>query len=177
MTAHSGPQDPRPATAEQTSGEVESERASDVFAVTPFPLPGDLLAAVQLEWDAIEVTGAALPPDLPRPWEPAACTTPALRTELLAWLADVAHWLNTEHTWNPDTHLSTCWPRHPHLVHDLAVLADLRRRAGNEPSSLLLDQWQRVTLPAFLDRMRTAVGHHCAAGHQTFALTEPVLSQ
>jgi hypothetical protein len=23
-----------------------------------------------------------------------------------------------------------CWPQHPHLVHEIAVLADQRRRAG-----------------------------------------------
>jgi type IV secretion system protein VirD4 len=26
--------------------------------------------------------------------------------------------------------IPACWPKHPHLVHDLAVLADQRRRAG-----------------------------------------------
>ncbi|MBB3326481.1 hypothetical protein [Microlunatus antarcticus] len=125
-----------------------------------------------LEWDAIEVTGAPSPPDLPRPWEPATCSPPGLHGELVTWLSDVADWVNTQHTWNPDTAIPACWGYHPHLVHDLAVLADHRRRAGNEPSSLLLEQWHRIILPSFLDRMRLAIGQRCAAGHQTPYTTE-----
>lgn len=148
---------------------VDGAEPSGLDEVRRFPLPGDLLAAVQREWDAIEVTGAPVPADLPRPWEPATCPSPGLQRELVTWLSDVTRWVNTQHLWNPDTVVPACWPRHPHLVHDLAVLADHRRRAGQEPSSLLLEHWQRVTLPAFLDRMHAAVGQRCAAGHQTFA--------
>ena len=45
-----------------------------------------------------------------------------------------------------------CWPEHPHLVHDLAVLADQRRRAGPAITSDALEDWHRYALPAFLDR-------------------------
>lgn len=136
--------------------------------VLPLPVPGDLLAAVQLEWDAVEALGAPVPPDLPRPWEPATCTTPSLLSELRTWLQDFVDWLNIQHTWNPDTAVPGCWPRHPHLAHDIAVLADQRRRAGNTTSSTSLEQWQRLVLPAFLDRMRASVGQHCAAEHQSY---------
>lgn len=141
--------------------------------VLPFPVPGDLLAAVHIEWDGIEAIGTRLQPDLPRPWEPATCTASGLHVELVSWLTEFVAWLNTQHTWHPDTAIPLCWPRHPHLVQELAVLADHRRRASNEPTSLLLEQWQRITLPAFLDRMRLAIGQHCAAGHQTIALDGP----
>lgn len=143
------------------------------YAVVAFPSAGELLAAVQMEWDGIEVTGAPTPSDLPRPWEPASCTSFGLHGELVSWLGEVARWVNTQHTWDPDATIPSCWPFHPHLVHDLAVLADHRRRAGDEPGSLLLEQWLRITLPSFLDRMRSAIGQRCAAGHQTPYTDEP----
>ena len=147
--------------------------SADPYGVLPFPAPGDLLAAVQIEWDVIEATGGPIPPDLPRPWEPATCTLTGLQFELAAWLGEFVAWLNTQHRWNPDTAVPACWPHHPHLVHDLAVLADQRRRASDHPSSQLLEQWQRITLPSFLDRLQVAVGQRCAASHQAFLLTEP----
>ena len=143
------------------------------YEVQPFPLPGDLLPAVHIEWDGLEVTGGPMPPDLPRPWEPATCTSTRLQAELATWLSDFVNWLNTQHTWNPDTAVPACWPHHPHLVHDLAVLADQRRRASDHASSLLLEQWQRITLPSFLDRLHVAVGQRCAASHEAFLLTGP----
>ena len=149
----------------------------DPFDVMAPPLSGDLLAAVQLEWDSIELTGAPTPPDLPRPWEPPTCASSGLQGELATWLSEFVKWVNTQHTWNPDAAIPACWPRHPHLVHDLAVLADHRRRASNEPSSLLLEQWHRITLPSFFERMRLAVGQHCAGGHQSFASTGAEVSR
>ena len=152
---------------------LDATTSTAPYEVLPFPLPGDLLAAVQIEWDGIEVTGGPIPPDLPRPWEPATCTSTGLQAELATWLTEFVAWLNTQHTWNPDTAVPACWPHHPHLVHDLAVLADQRRRASDQPSSQLLEQWQRITLPSFLDRLHDAVGQRCAASHQSFLLTQP----
>jgi hypothetical protein len=157
-------------------GSVQETFHNPLDVMAP-PLPGDLLAAVQLEWDGIELTGSPTPPDLPRPWEPATCTSSGLQRELATWLNEFVTWVNAQHTWNPDAAIPACWPRHPHLIHDLAVLADHRRRASNEPSSLLLEQWQRLSLPSFFDRMRLTVGQHCAGGHQSFASTGAEVSR
>jgi len=54
-----------------------------------------------------------------------------------------------------------CWPKHPHLAHEVAVLADLRRRAGQALSSDALEEWHRYALPAFNERMRTRMKAHC----------------
>ncbi|SER27802.1 hypothetical protein [Microlunatus flavus] len=136
--------------------------------IVRFPVGGDLLAAVQLEWDAVEALSAPAPPDLPRPWIPATCTSPGLLHELRAWFGDVVDWLNAQHTWNPDSAIPPCWSRHPHLVHDIAVLADQRRRAEDTTSSTALEHWHRVVLPAFLDRTRASIGQWCAADHQPY---------
>ena len=32
--------------------------------------------------------------------------------------------------WDASTVIPSCWPHHPHLVHEIAVLADQRRKAG-----------------------------------------------
>ena len=59
-----------------------------------------------------------------------------------------------------------CWPQHPHLVRELAVLADQRRRATLALGSDALEEWHRYALPAFVDRMRQRVKNHCEDGHQ-----------
>jgi hypothetical protein len=38
-------------------------------------------------------------------------------------------WLNHEYVWDVANVIPPCWP-HPHLVHEIAVLADQRHRAG-----------------------------------------------
>lgn len=106
------------------------------------------------------------PRDLPRPWEPASCTEPQLRTELWAWLEAVVTWLNHDYVWDPATAVPACWPAHPHLVHEIAAIADLRRRAGNACDSTQLEEWHRVHLPAFTDRMRARIREHCDEKHQ-----------
>jgi hypothetical protein len=57
---------------------------------------------------------------LPRPWEPATCRTQQLRS----WLDAVVTWLITEYVWEVADTIPACWPQHPHLVHEIAVLAD-----------------------------------------------------
>ena len=67
---------------------------------------------------------------LARPWDPPTCMDPELRADLWDWLDRVVTWLNHEYVWDTNGFIPSCWPEHPHLVHDLAVLADQRRRAG-----------------------------------------------
>lgn len=109
-----------------------------------------------------------LPPlqQLPKPWQPATCTDPDLRVQLWLWLDDVVAWINHQYTWDTDDTIPTCWPRHPHLIHDLATLADMRYRAGVQPTSDALEEWHRFTLPAFTQRMRARLGKHCATHHE-----------
>ncbi|MGB8385121.1 MAG: hypothetical protein WCG47_28425, partial [Dermatophilaceae bacterium] len=101
---------------------------------------------------------------LERPWDPPTCR-PATRTHLWAWLDDVAAWINHEYAWGVDRLIPPCWPQHPHLVHELAVLADQRRHAGTELSSDALEIWHRDTLPLFLDRTRGRLAEGCATSH------------
>ena len=134
--------------------------------VMPVPVPGGLLAAVQAEWDLIDNGQPPEQDGLPRPWEPATCTAPALREQLWDWLEKFVQWANNEHLWDPADLIPPCWPRHPHLVHEVAVLAEQRRRAGRTSNPAALDQWQTQTLPAFLTRSRERVRRHCATDHQ-----------
>ncbi|MGH3491722.1 MAG: hypothetical protein ACRDQ1_00620 [Sciscionella sp.] len=106
------------------------------------------------------------PARLPRPWDPPSCADPGLRAEIWAWLEQVVAWLNHEYTWDIDGMIPACWPQHPHLVHEVAVLADQRRRAGTALTSDALEEWHRCALPAFAERMATRVRSHCEEGHQ-----------
>lgn len=104
---------------------------------------------------------------LPRPWDPPTCTRPPLRRELWQWLDEVVIWFNTEYVWDPTAgSIPPCWPDHPHLVHEIAVLADQRRRAGIDTSSNTLEEWHRYTVPAFLERLRARVRTNCDEHHQ-----------
>lgn len=103
---------------------------------------------------------------LPRPWDLATCLTPGLRQEVWTWLDAVVTWLNVEYVWDVGGTIPSCWPHHPHLVHEIAVLADQRRIADAGYSSDALESWHRYSLPAFTDRMRTRLKNHCEDGHQ-----------
>ena len=103
---------------------------------------------------------------LPRPWDPATCRKTELREQVWAWLEVVVTWLNREYVWDVSAVIPGCWPQHPHLVHEIAVLADQRRRAGTTLTSDALEEWHRYALPAFIDRMRTRIKDHCEEGHQ-----------
>ena len=143
----------------------------------PFPRPGRLLEHAYWEL-AIAANGT---PEqvkalgdlrrLPRPWDPPTCTHPDLRLELWVWLDDVVTWVNHEYVWDTEAFIPSCWPEHPHLVHDLAVLADQRRRAGTANTSDALEDWHRYALPAFLDRMTARLKSHCESGHQPWPST------
>jgi hypothetical protein len=103
---------------------------------------------------------------LPRPWDPPTCANTELREQLWAWLEDVVTWLNHEYVWDVSAVIPTCWPHHPHLVHEIAVLADQRRKAGTALTSDPLEEWHRYALPAFIDRMRARIKDHCEEDHQ-----------
>ena len=75
-------------------------------------------------------------------------------------------WLNLEYVWDVGAVIPGCWAPHPHLVHEIAVLADQRRRTGNTLTSDALEEWHRYALPAFIERMRTRIKDHCEEGHQ-----------
>ena len=74
-------------------------------------------------------------------------------------------WLNHEYSWDVAGLIPSCWPLHPHLVHEIAVLADQRRRAGLAMTSDALEEWHRYCLPAFADRMRNRLRAHCDDEH------------
>ena len=97
---------------------------------------------------------------------PRSLTRASLRRELWQWLEEVAVWVNTQCTWDTADLIPPCWPAHPHLVQELAVLADQRRQAGLMLTSDGLEDWFRYTLPAFTDRMRDRLRSHCQDGHQ-----------
>lgn len=133
----------------------------------PFPQPGRLLAQAYadldtaLNGDAKQRRGLGSIHRLPRPWDPGSIQDPPMRAELWQWLEAVVEWINTEHVWDPAYLIPECWPSHPHLVHELAVLADQRRRAGAALTSDALEEWHRYALPAFFDRRRTRLRNMC----------------
>ena len=103
---------------------------------------------------------------LPRPWDVATIDDPDLRLEVWGWLDEVVGWLNIEYLWDVGDVIPPCWPSHPHLVHELGVVADQRRRAGLAFTSDALEEWHRYTLPYFIDRMRNRYRGYCEDGHQ-----------
>lgn len=104
---------------------------------------------------------------LPRPWDPATCSG-HLRRELWAWLDEVSIWVNDQHLWALNRPgIPECWPAHPHIAHDLAVLASLRFLAGIGLVPAQIEEWHRFTLSAFFERLRDRLGDGCQPGrHQ-----------
>src|SRR4051812_20306105 len=133
--------------------------------VTPFPAPPPSVRAaleqLRLAQDAgLEPTGLHW---LDRPWDPAACS-PHLRVQLWPWLDDVVAWLNRTYAWQTSSAIPSCWPAHPHLIHELAVLACLRASAGNALSPHAIEEWHRFALPGFQLRMSERLGIGCPPG-------------
>ena len=141
--------------------------------VRPFPEPGPTIrtAMEHLQQAAVE------PPadeealrelaQMPRPWDPGTCTG-QMRAELWAWLDQVAMWVNEQHLWNVTRPgIPECWPAHPHLVHDLAVLACSRYYTSFAINPAALEDWHRYGLPGFLERLKDRLGDACQPGkHQ-----------
>lgn len=138
----------------------------------PFPEPGrqiqhayrELMIAATGTKEQVKALGD--PRLLARPWDPPTCVRPGLRRELWDWLEHVVTWLNTEYVWDVPEIIPACWPHHPHLAHEIAVLADQRRQAGTALTSDRLEEWHRYCLPAFVERMRSRLKAHCEEGHQ-----------
>jgi len=104
--------------------------------VEPFPQVGVLmmrayadLARVEQAKNLDEVRDLGPLELLPRPWDVTSCRDAGLRREVWDWLDAVVGWINTQHVWLADSLVPGCWPRHPHLVHEIGCLADQRRRA------------------------------------------------
>lgn len=139
----------------------------------PMPLTPKLAAAyddLYLASSGDEKTKRRIgnPATLPRPWDPPTCQDPDLRRELWDWLEHVVDWLNTEYVWDlaGAAMIPPCWPQHPHLVHEIAVIADQRRRASIDTSSNSLEEWHRYTIPAFTDRLRLRTRTLCEEDHK-----------
>lgn len=142
--------------------------------VQGFPGPGPLVSHAYHDlWltqagSEAEKKRLGSPTNLPHPWDPATCTDRHLRRELWLWLDAVAAWVNHEYCWEPSgtPFIPPCWPQHPHIVHELAVLADQRRRCNLAANSDMLENWHRYVLPGFLDRMKERLNNHCDDHHQ-----------
>ena len=108
------------------------------------------------------------PANLPRPWDPPSCQNPELRRELWGWLEQVVDWFNTEYVWDlgGGAKIPPCWPHHPHLVHEIAALADQRRRASIDTTSNSLEEWHRYSVPAFIERLRLRTRTLCDEEHK-----------
>jgi hypothetical protein len=82
------------------------------------------------------------------------------------WLDAVVDWLISEYVWEAADTIPACWPEHPLLVHEIAVLADQRRRAGHAFTSDALEEWHGYSLPGFTERMKSRLRNHWEDGHQ-----------
>lgn len=104
---------------------------------------------------------------LPRPWDIATCTAADLRRDVWQWYERVVTWFNHEYVWDPAAGMiPPCWPLHPHLVHDIGVLADQRRMIAQAINSNSLEEWHRYSVPAFLERLNDRIRQHCDDQHQ-----------
>ncbi len=145
---------------------------ADGALVRAFPTPGPLLGTayrdLYLAAEGSDNQKATIgdPTLLPKPWDPPTCRNPHLRAELWEWIDEVVLWVNQEYVWDPEGLIPPCWPHHPHLVHELAVLTDQRRRVGISLDSNGLEEWHRYSLPGFFDRLRARLKAHCDQDHQ-----------
>ncbi|MDT9592220.1 hypothetical protein RDV89_04030 [Nocardioides zeae] len=136
----------------------------------PFP---DLPAAVadrvvRLQVAAAEqpesASGVAEVASLQRPWDPATCE-PDVRYAVWSWVDEVAAWINSQHLWSVNRPgIPECWPQHPHLANELVVVAFERYLTSYATSPMNLAEWQRSTLPLFLDRISQTLGSGCQPG-------------
>ena len=141
--------------------------------VTPFPEPGKLMAQANYDLyraetakNADDVADLGPLDQLPRPWDITTITDPGVRGEAWVWLDAVVAWLNSEYVWDTSDLIPPCWPSHPHLVHELGVLADQRRRAGLAFTSDAMEDWHRYCLPSFIDRMKARYRGFCEDAHR-----------
>jgi hypothetical protein len=147
--------------------------------VAPFPAPPPSVAHVLHQHDvarrgdADEIAAAGDLSGLPRPWAPATCDD-ELRAAIWDWCDAVAEWINHEYAWRPAQLVPPCWPHHPHIAHELPILALARYHAEHSTGCELIDQWHRENLPEFLDRMLTRLGEStCRTGKHIDWPAEP----
>ena len=143
--------------------------------VQPFPMPSERIRLTY--WD-LHLSEEGNPAQqkrlgradlLPRPWDIATCTDPDLRRDVWDWYEAVVTWFNHEYVWDPAAGMiPPCWPQHPHLVHDIGVLADQRRLVALATNSNALEEWHRYSVPAFLERLHDRVSLHCDDRHQAW---------
>ncbi|MCE0536108.1 hypothetical protein LWF15_11360 [Kineosporia rhizophila] len=105
--------------------------------------------------DVIEALGDVH--QLPRPWDPGTCPAP-LRAQIWHWCDLVAGWINAQLLWRPTQMIPACWPAHPHIAHELPLLACQRLNAEKSFDPAALEEWHRYTLAYFLDRLRDRLG-------------------
>ncbi len=104
---------------------------------------------------AIEALGPLA--DLERPWDPPTCKA-RTRNALWLWLDEVVAWLNHEYARQPDHAIPACWPLHPDLVREIALLASQRLLAGRAFTHNQLIAWHQTALPDFYTRMLERLG-------------------
>jgi TraM recognition site of TraD and TraG len=142
--------------------------------IQPFPQSGRLvqLAYRELDLATSRQQDHLLPlrdlANVPRPWDLGTCETPQLRKEVWSWLEAIVTWLNQEYVWDVADVIPPCWPQHRHVVHEIAVLADQRHRAGQALTGEALEEWHRYSLPSFTERMWTRLLNHCQEDHQSW---------
>jgi hypothetical protein len=138
----------------------------------PFPTPpGSVLRALELlqiarRNDPDEMAEAGDLINLPRPWDPATCPA-ELREAVWEWCDSVAAWINHEYVWRPPQMIPACWPHHPHIARELAVLAVLRWNAEESTIPEGIEEWHRYALPMFCDRMTNRLGESCRTSKHT----------
>lgn len=132
--------------------------------LAPFPAPPAAVADAHARLTRPVPGDDAVTEQLDRPWNPAACS-PTFRGVLWPWLDSVAIWVNHEYSWLTSRDIvPSCWPLHPHIGHELAVLACLRLGAEQSRTPHDLEEWHRYALPSFCARMADRLGDTCAMG-------------
>ena len=158
-------------TPEQVTAAQRFAELSEDLIVAPFPAPEGLLAKAYWQIQTARenqtpelAAGLGDHRDLPRPWVPSSISDPTMRRDLWKWLGEVVVWLNQQYTWDTDAMIPQCWSHHPHVINDLAVLADQRRAAELSLTSNVMEAWERETLPGFIVRMQSRLKQQCASG-------------
>lgn len=123
-----------------------------VGAIEPWPpLPVDLAALL----DHIAAEDETSPRNV-RPWDLSRLPQ-RLVDPVWGWLEDVVQWINRHHAWQPQHVIPPCWPQHPNVALELAVLAFARQIALRAVVPTDLEQWHR-DLAAFHLRLAQSIG-------------------
>jgi hypothetical protein len=121
-------------------------------AITPWPELPEELSVLLDEIEGEAETGGRHP----RPWDVAGLK-PKLAEMVWSWLPDAVAWINDHHAWQPEVVIPPCWPQHPDLVLELAVLAFSREAAVRTTVPRELKVWHD-DLREFQTHMRESAG-------------------